>query len=234
MSAYLGILCHCLSGLCPADSDRSWNSPGLLSEIHFSVSFPDHECLWLPSVLTLSPLNVNLLTSRVRFRAPECLCHSNHLGEVGRTGDKLHFLLRASFLRRGAFNSPVQHFSPTLSVACVGGCQADVVTTSEPAAEPKWLVSVVAVVRSCMTLTIKISINSSSLVFKVSILDWGCFSSSYPGVPDSIRGQLPLPYQGAVSSSVLSHHLWDFSPYTCINFRCPATTVFISCFHGRW
>lgn len=60
MSACLGILHHCLSGLCVADSDRSWNSPGLLSEIHFSVSFPDRECLWLQVVLTLSPLNVNL------------------------------------------------------------------------------------------------------------------------------------------------------------------------------
>lgn len=59
-SAYLGILRHCLSGLCPADSDRSWNSPGLFSEIHFSVSFPDHECLWLQAVLILSPLSVNL------------------------------------------------------------------------------------------------------------------------------------------------------------------------------
>lgn len=60
MSSYLGILCHCLSGLCPSGSDCSWNSPGLLSEIHFSVSFPDHECLWLQAVLTLSPLNINL------------------------------------------------------------------------------------------------------------------------------------------------------------------------------
>jgi len=60
MSACLRILDHCLSGLCPADSDWSWNLPGLLSEIHFSVSFPDHECLWLQAVLTLAPLNVNL------------------------------------------------------------------------------------------------------------------------------------------------------------------------------
>lgn len=44
-------------------------------------------------------------------------------------------------------------------------------TKSEPLAQPKWLVSVGVVVRSCMTLTVKISINSTSLAFKLSDLD---------------------------------------------------------------
>lgn len=60
MSACFGMLHDCLGGLCPADSDHSWNSPGLLSEIHFSSSFPDPECPWLHVVLTVSPLNVSL------------------------------------------------------------------------------------------------------------------------------------------------------------------------------
>lgn len=107
---------------------------------------------------------------------------------------------------------------------------------SELLAQSKWLVSVGIVVRSCMTLTVLISINSSSLALKLSDLDWGYSSSSYPNIPDSIRGNflclvrvlwapmyaacthhgmglLPLPwYKLEVSShhvhpqKVMSHH----------------------------
>lgn len=52
-----------------------------------------------------------------------------------------------------------------------GFCLADVVTMSELLAQPKWLLSVGVVVRSCMTLTVLISVNSSSLAFKLSDLD---------------------------------------------------------------
>lgn len=136
MSAYLGILCHCPSGLCSADSDWSRNSPGLLSEIRWSVSFPEHECLWLQTALTLSPLNVNLGHT---YSSPEldlllqsaCVTATTWVrwGEWGTS----YTFLGATVLRRGAFNSPVQHFSPTLSVACLGICQ----TISEHPAEPK-------------------------------------------------------------------------------------------------
>lgn len=82
--------------LCPADSDQSWNSPGLLSEIHFSVS------------LSLSNVNLAYTGSSPEL---ECPCHCRHLGEVGRVGK--------------CIKSPVQYCSSTISVAYWRVCQAD-------------------------------------------------------------------------------------------------------------
>lgn len=191
VSAYLGILCHCLGGLCPADSDRSWHSPGLLSEIHFSVSFLDHECLWLQAVLTLSPLNVNLGHT---YSSPELdlelqsACVTAATWVRWENGEQATLSVKSIFLMKRCVQPQYSISCTPLVSAFLGVCQADVVTISEPPAEPKWLVSVVVVVRSCMTLTIKISINSSSLVFKLSGLEWGCFSRSYPGIPHSVGG----------------------------------------------
>lgn len=90
---------HTVAFLCPADSDQSWNSPGLLSEIHLFVS------------LSLSNVNLGYTGSSPEL---ECPCHCRHLGEAGRIGK--------------CIKSPIQYCSPTVSVAYSRVCQADSVS----------------------------------------------------------------------------------------------------------
>lgn len=60
-------------------------------------------------------------------------------------------------------NEELNTFSPTISVAYSRVCEADVVN-------PQQSLNVVVVVRSCMTLIVKISINSSSALLHLSSL----------------------------------------------------------------